>query len=259
MIKLSDVSAIEALYYQDKYLLKTIMKHNLYSMEDLMNYINTHREYGYQELQNRMNEAIRIIEENNKKGYEPETYEYENKGIELVDKANKGRVLLLDNPTIEFQQTFYFVKTYSIDTIKRNLKLTDKFGRNIMGLAPSSMNTLLKALQMYDEQVLRQEALIEKRNYNIFMKYKKAKREIVKGLYLDIIMYLIDNTNERTIWGELTEEQKRLYISSTINSKQTDEMIRNRMINIISNYTTLPELETLATGNRSILKRFIEK
>lgn len=72
-------------------------------------------------------------------------------------------------------------------------------------------------------------------------------------------MYLIYNTEERTIWGELTEPQKKLYILSVINSKKRDTIIKDRMINIISNYTTLPELEKVADGNRKVLKRFIEK
>ena len=72
-------------------------------------------------------------------------------------------------------------------------------------------------------------------------------------------MYLIYNTEERTIWGELTESQKKLYISSVINNKKRDTIIKDRMIDIISNYTTLPELEKVADGNRKVLKRFIEK
>ena len=39
------------------------------------------------------------------------------------------------------------------------------------------------------------------------------------------IMELIYNTEERTIWGELTEPQKKLYISSVINSKKRDYTI----------------------------------
>ena len=72
-------------------------------------------------------------------------------------------------------------------------------------------------------------------------------------------MYLIYNTEERTIWGELTESQKKLYISSVINNKKRDTIIKDRMIDIISNYTTLPELEKVVDGNRKVLKRFIEK
>ena len=44
-----------------------------------------------------------------------------------------------------------------------------------------------------------------------------------------------------------------------INSKKRDIIIKDRMIDIISNYTTLPELEKVADGNRKVLKRFIEK
>ena len=143
------------------------------------------------------------------------------------------------------------------------MKLTDQFGRNVIGrirnIGPDSITKIISALKMYDEQILRQADLTEKRNYNLFLKDKKAKNEIVEDLYSDIIMYLIYNTEERTIWGELTESQKKLYISSVINSKKRDAIIKDRMIDIISNYTTLPELEKVADGNRKVLKRFIEK
>lgn len=79
-------------------------------------------------------------------------------------------------------------------------------------------------------------------------------------IYIQILLcILIYNTEERTIWGELTESQKKLYISSVINNKKRDTIIKDRMIDIISNYTTLPELEKVADGNRKVLKRFIEK
>ena len=143
------------------------------------------------------------------------------------------------------------------------MKLTDQFGRNVIGrirnIGPDSITKIISALKMYDEQILRQANLTEKKNYNLFLKDKKAKNEIVEDLYSDIIMYLIYNTEERTIWGELTEPQKKLYISSVINNKKRDVIIKNRMIDIISNYTTLPELEKVADGNRKVLKRFIEK
>ena len=140
------------------------------------------------------------------------------------------------------------------------MKLTDQFGRNVIGrirnIGPDSITKIISALKMYDEQILRQANLTEKRDYNLFL---KAKNEIVEDLYSDIIMYLIYNTEERTIWGELTESQKKLYISSVINNKKRDTIIKDRMIDIISNYTTLPELEKVADGNRKVLKRFIEK
>jgi hypothetical protein len=263
MIRLSNISADYVLYGSEQRFLDLARENNCYNVEDLISLTKLYPKYNWDVVNKRIDELKLIVERNNIKGIELETYEYENNGIELVDKLNRGDVLLLDNPTLELQTKFRGLRTYSIDEIKHNLKLTDQLGRNIIGrirnIGPDSITKIISALKMYDEQILRQANLTEKRNYNLFLKDKKAKNEIVQDLYSDIIMYLIYNTEERTIWGELTESQKKLYISSVINNKKRDTIIKDRMIDIISNYTTLPELEKVADGNRKVLKRFIEK
>ena len=263
MIRLSNISADYVLYGSEQRFLDLARENNCYNVEDLISLNKLYPKYNWDVVNKRIDELKLIVERNNIKGIELETYEYENNGIELVDKLNRGDVLLLDNPTLELQTKFRGLRTYSIDEIKHNLKLTDQLGRNVIGrirnIGPDSITKIISALKMYDEQILRQANLTEKRNYNLFLKDKKAKNEIVQDLYSDIIMYLIYNTEERTIWGELTESQKKLYISSVINNKKRDTIIKDRMIDIISNYTTLPELEKVADGNRKVLKRFIEK
>ena len=263
MIKLSDVSTKEVLYGSEGKFLELAKSNNCYSIEDLLSLMEKCPQYNWDEVNRRISLLKPIIAKGNRNGLEPEVYEYQNNGIELVDELNKASVLLLDNPTLELQTKYRELKEYSVAEVKRNLKLTDEFGRNIIGrlrnIGPDSFPTIIRALEMYDEQVLRQAELTPKRNYNLFLKDKKSKNEIVEDSYSDIIMYLIYNTKERTIWGELTDPQKKLYISSAINSKKRDKIIRNRMIDIISNYTTLPELEKVADGNQKVLKRFIEK
>ena len=263
MIKLSDISINNVLYGSEQRFVNLAKENNCYSVEDLISLTKEYTKYNWDIVNKRIDELKLIVDKSSIKGIKPETYEYEDNGIESVDKLNKGDVLLLDNPTLELQTKFKGLRTYSIDEIKHNLKLTDQFGRNVIGrirnIGPDSITKIISALKMYDEQILRQANLTEKRNYNLFLKDKKAKNEIVEDLYSDIIMYLIYNTEERTIWGELTESQKKLYISSVINNKKRDTIIKDRMIDIISNYTTLPELEKVADGNRKVLKRFIEK
>lgn len=263
MIKLSDISINNVLYGSEQRFVNLAKENNCYSVEDLISLTKEYHKYNWDIVNKRIDELKLIVDKSSIKGIKPETYEYENNGIESVDKLNRGDVLLLDNPTIELQTKFKGLRTYSIDEIKHNLKLTDQFGRNVIGrirnIGPDSITKIISALKMYDEQILRQANLTEKRNYNLFLKDKKVKNEIVEDLYSDIIMYLIYNTEERTIWGELTESQKKLYISSVINNKKRDTIIKDRMIDIISNYTTLPELEKVADGNRKVLKRFIEK
>lgn len=263
MIKLSDISIDYVLYGSEKRFINLARENNCYSIEDIISLTKLYPKYNWDVVSKRINELKLIVDKSNIKGIEPEIYEYEDNGIELVDKLNRGDILLLDNPTLELQTKFRRLRTYTIDEIKHNLKLTDQFGRNVIGriinIGPDAIIRIINALKMYDEQILRQADLTEKLNYNLFLKDKKVKNEIVEDLYSDIIMYLIYNTEEKTIWGELTEPQKKLYISSVINGKKRDVIIKDRMIDIISNYTTLPELEKVADGNRKVLKRFIVK
>ena len=174
MIRLSNISADYVLYGSEQRFLDLARENNCYSVEDLISLTKLYPKYNWDVVNKRIDELKLIVERNNIKGIELETYEYENNGIELVDKLNRGDVLLLDNPTLELQTKFRGLRTYSIDEIKHNLKLTDQFGRNVIGrirnIGPDSITKIISALKMYDEQILRQANLTEKKNYNLFLK-----------------------------------------------------------------------------------------
>lgn len=101
MIKLSNISVSQVLYGSEKYLLKLAYENGCYTIEDLLSLMKKYPNYNWNEVNKRIDEIRPIVTKSEKKGWEPEIYEYDNNGIELVDKINKGNVLLLDNPTLE--------------------------------------------------------------------------------------------------------------------------------------------------------------
>ena len=149
MIKLSDISIDYVLYGSEQRFVNLAKENNCYSVEDLISLTKEYPKYNWDIVNKRIDELKLIVDKRSIKGIESETYEYENNGIESVDKLNKGDVLLLDNPTLEFQTKFKGLRTYSIDEIKHNLKLTDQFGRNVIGrirnIGPDSITKVISA------------------------------------------------------------------------------------------------------------------
>ena len=116
--------------------------------------------------------------------------------------------------------------------------------------------TIVEAVNMYSDQVERQAELAKKR-VNYFTFQQSAKKEIVEEEYDDIIEYLLTNTDE-FVWGELSDFQKSIIEGSMKNKKQIDRLVRGRMVNIVTNYTTKPELEVIAKGKYEPLHRLIK-
>ena len=123
----------------------------------------------------------------------------------------------------------------------------------------SCLPQITLAIHLFEEQIKRQAKLTDKRNINLFNQDFEEKFQIVKDAYAEIIAYLLYNTEERLVWGKLTDVQKRLYLSSIINQKKSDFDTKNNIISTIAHYTTLPEIENISNHNYRVLKRFIVK
>ena len=106
MIKLSDISINNVLYGSEQRFVNLAKENNCYSVEDLISLTKEYPKYDWDIVNKRIDELKLIVDKSSIKGIKPETYEYEDNGIESVDKLNKGDVLLLDNPTLELQTKF---------------------------------------------------------------------------------------------------------------------------------------------------------
>lgn len=186
---------------------------------------------------------------------------YQDERLSYVDDLNKGSILLLQNPTNYSTARLSSVKYETIADLKRNLAPNEdgnievwcrKFG-NYYGLK------LIDAINMYTEQVEKQAQLTQNREINLFEYQKEQKVEFIYKRYKDVIAYLLYAAKEELVWGKLSDAQRKLYLSSIINDKQTDNMIKGRVVDYISNYTTLPELDRLYRGDYKVLNKFIRK
>lgn len=222
-------------------------------------------------LQRRLYEVEMDLKNKNELEAEPEiftfqTYQNSNINIEtlkLTDRENNGNVLLYSCPTIRGGARINRLKTMSIDEIKNlashlseyNFNNTLSMKRNF---GMDTVKRVVDVVKFYEEQVLRQAKETEERGINLFLLNKAAKDEIVESQFKEIIEYLLDNA-EQCIWGNLPSS-KKIQMLRTINSIRGEGILedRRRLVNAISNYTTLSELEHGVVKKRT-LDRFIVK
>lgn len=267
MLGLKNVSIDEVILLKGEDIRKLAKETDSYNAADIYHLVDENPNYNWKEVVRELWKVKTEVEKADKKGKEPTIYlakEYNDKNLEYVDALNYGDILLLDNPTLELQTKYKFLRRYSIQEIKRNLALTDRYGNNYFlkyarNIGEKSIDGILQSIEMYNDQVERQAKLTEERDCNLFTKDRMIKKEIVEEIYSDIIMYMLYTSPEKTVWGNLSDKQKKLYMSSVINDKKIDRIIKERMTTSIADYTTLPELEKVANGEQKVLKRFFNE
>ena len=207
----------------------------------------------------RAKEISKRVDDLNKKNkkldiYKTNRYAFAN----YTDRRNIGSVLLLQNPTsVKYSPLSY----KSISKIKDDLGLMTEFGDNYAlfsyrSIGRNKVNNIIKALEMYDQQVLKQSELTDDQS-NIFIFNHDKKATIVSQNYEEIINFFVDN-NEDLLWGKMTDNQKKLYLSSVTKKTLNDIVLRKRIINNIANYTTLDELENIEKDDYKILTKFMK-
>lgn len=269
MITLDNISAKLVIpYYADD--IKVLVKEKgAKSVGDLLKLMQTYKEYDWIEVRKKLAKVKKRIELSNKRGYEPKPYftkGYENNALAIQDEMNYGDILLLNTPT---EHTFRFSSLWNrtISEIKGDLSHTSENGvafiaasnSNYRKIGSSNIPRIVTALEMYEQQIERQSQLTSDNNTNLFTMDQRERLDIAQAMYNEIIMYLINNAEERLAWGVLSDYQKSLYISSSINKKATDRSTKYNIANYVANYTTLPELEEVANHNLRVLNRFIVK
>lgn len=188
--------------------------------------------------------------------------DYENKSLSKMDELNFGNILLLSNPT-NFESVKYRSINYtSLAKVKKYLMPREggivkwpwctKIGN-------SDVPKIVTAVDLYTDQIEKQSKLTNNRRINLFEYQNKEKQEIVMDKYADIIDYLLCTTKEELLWSKLTDAQRKVYLSSIKINHQVERKTREKMIEYISNYTTLEELENLEKENYKVLNKFIKR
>ena len=191
--------------------------------------------------------------------------QYSKAELNEVDKYNLGKVLIIFHPLTGFYRSTRFAKYNNIERIKRCLGLIGTTGKNFFvehfdGVGYASLDSIIKALDMYTQQVERQAKLMGydlKECPNAFVYQEAEKKELIKQYYSDIIEYLI--SLETDLWyGQLSPTHIKNLVNSINGTCKFDKENRENFIQYISNYTTLPELEDVAGGTYRSLNRFIK-
>ena len=265
MITLENVSVKRLML--DSKILKLANKENVNSVEGLVRLSLEHPEYNWTRLLIEVEHLKKSVDQANKKGYEPQVYMtkgYTDETLEKQDEKNMGSVLLLDNPTQYPSYRFSTLKGSSITTIKQDLSHTFEDGKNYLqsgyrNIGSGRILKILSAIEMYEAQIERQAKLTDDKNIDLFRLDRVEKRAVVMDMYNEIVNYLVFNTEESLFWAKLTETQKRKYLSSIVNQKESDIILRERFTKMIADYTTIKELEDVANHDLHVLQRFIVK
>lgn len=205
------------------------------------------------------NEMGRILEVFTFDSYENSMIDDET--LSITDSQTNGDVLLYTIPYIRGGARIGQLKYLSITDIKQLLRYVDDYHlKNIFSrkrnFGLNSTKRVANVINFYEQQVLRQAKETDERGINLFTLNKDLKDEIVEAEIKYIAEYIVDNAKE-CIWGSMTDTQKkrimRAVVSTCGESLQRDKMM---LVNAISNYTTLSELQEGVIRKRT-LDRFI--
>ena len=286
MIKLENVSTIYLMEYLERRNLSSqIYKYiyELFDKYDVRNYqklkdLLENRDVFFNDmfiseyLNCELDKVICRVRDANLLGKEPDIYTFDNyndfdidrRTLDITDSQNNGDILLYKNPINLLSCRKRYLGNYSISLIKYYLGhltaygLDNLFITHVHSFGHSSTMQVVKSIKFYEEQVLRQMIETNKREINLFTLNRSEKEKIVEEEFSDIVEYIVENASE-CIWGELTVSQKRRMLESTVSLRKEEQLkVRKCLIDMISNYTTLGELEQGVIKKR-ILDRFIVK
>ncbi len=151
------------------------------------------------------------------------------------------------------------LKDYNIYLIKYLLNHYNFKGENALvaslkSLGPKKLLKLLESLNFYQDQVLRLYKENNIINNPIFFHNRQEKLKIINTEITNIVNYLFNYDN--FIWGSLSMRQKDDIYNAISRHKNTTHKALANLIKILTDYTTLTELNTKTP---QCLNRFIKK
>lgn len=181
------------------------------------------------------------------------SYEKVNIDIEtasITDKSNNGIVLPHTFPFINSDPRLKVLNELSIAKIKELLNSVDSYDLTKCALTarrkvgPSTVEKTLHLIDFYEQQVMRQALESEQRGVNLFTLNKEEKDKIISSNLQEYTQYILDNAIA-SIWGKISHTTKNAIYDAIISKNgEQDKKIKQALIDVISNYTTLKELET---------------
>ena len=187
-----------------------------------------------------------------------------------IDKSNLSSVLLYGSPFEYgtdmdcFNRIGYKRKKRGLPNniyiLKQLLMHCSSNGVNLLkkqsGLSVNEIEKILKALEIYEEQLKRQYDTSKdiSDNSKLFYVDKEEKDALIRSQYDDIADYL--SSFDHYIWGEESEKEAQTIWKSAHRNTKNDLCNKRLLINTISNYVSLEEAKDIKTKT---LSRFVVK
>lgn len=249
---------------------KIIIDKNLNDYQKLKNYYeNNNNEFCKTDLlEQELNNVIKTVEKHNYIMPNifnlPNSYESLSFDQRITDKNTDTLNLLSSNPYGIYENIkSYSIQLPSIYILKEMLSHCDYDGRNLFSKKTGIYDIkfieyLLKIIDLYDKQVLRQHKENQELNLNpkyIFIANRDEKKELIKRDIIDIVNYLLVNAKV-LIWGDETTSERNILYDLAYKNNQHSKNLREMLATKLAYYSSLEECKKGLTKTRA-MKRFI--
>lgn len=285
MIRLEDVSTIKMLEdypssskldFANDPIAKALTKYYVRDYQQLEDLIKTgDKLFDIEFFRNWLELIKENIEYANEKGITPtkftfnvaEQSEVDSREIRTTDRRVFCRHLVINNPILGPSEQVSRIRDLRVFDAK--LLLSKVVAHNIETVGQNAFFAtyptftceeilkLVYAINFYEQQVARQSQELHQPGINLFRLNKQAKEAIIYDKIEAIIKYILNNAEE-CVWGPITPIQKQKLLSAIRWRKSPeDKILIERLTYMISNYTTLSEIESGI--KQKTLDRFIIK
>lgn len=157
------------------------------------------------------------------------------------------RVTFLNIGELNIKKLRYFLGHTTPDG-NMSLKLFDKIGNK-------ALQKVIKGLCYYEDQIIRQNLEKHEVGTNLFTLNQKEKQNIVEKELNEFVEYLLSFSYD-FIWGKRNETVNKLLEDCLIRRSKNAIKNKQRLVEILTNYMTLRELENNPIENHT-LDRFM--
>lgn len=187
--------------------------------------------------------------------------------LEVTEEETLVKNLIL-NAVVDdsWRVTFLDIESLNIKKLRFFLQHVTPNGKNSLELFPrignKTINNVIKALDFYEEQIKRQYGERHIIGSDLFTLNREAKQNIVEKEIAKYVEYLLSFSYD-FIWGKRSANTNKLLEECLISRNKYAVINRDRLIETLTNYMTLEELEDGVIENhtldRFMLKKTIEK
>lgn len=280
MYTLEDISLYPFIFTLEKSILKSpknkelyefLIKYKIFDFKRLeefirMNYPLVNTQTFYKMLE----KAYKTLCKLNTGQLEPQTYFFDNwnnsdyfkKLIKSTDDEVVLNDILLRNPlNIRYQKTD--IDWCQVSLAKQLMNKLAVNGNNAFAecmryVGPHKLDSLANNISLYRWQL--QQVISETTTDfygNLFFKDQDTKEKIILEDIKSIVYYLTDN-GSRFLWGNMSNTDKARLIKLSLTPGLPDYIVRDNLVKLLANYTTLSEVKIGLARSRTLDKFILE-